>query len=219
LEVAIGSENWPLVAVAIHTGLRRSEQFQLRWEDIDFATGIVTIPRSKHGGLRRVRMNDTVRELLRVRPSRLKSPYVFPSSTGESALDACDFVRRVFVPALRKAAIEGLRWHDLRHTFASRLVMAGVDLRTVQELLGHKTPAMTLRYAHLSPEHQLDAVQRLNRTPTATATATSEHDNTAAVTGGAEVIELPSESSGGAWNRTTDLGIMRPVKGEEEPET
>ena len=52
-------------------------------------------------------------------------------------------------------------WHDLRHTFASRLVMAGVDIRTVQELMGHKTIQVTLRYAHLAPQHQLEAVQRL----------------------------------------------------------
>ena len=68
-----------------------------------------------------------------------------------------------FVPALPTAKIEGARSHDLRHTFASPLVMAGVDLRTVQDLLGHKTLAMTLWYSRLSPAHQLDAVQRLNR--------------------------------------------------------
>jgi site-specific recombinase XerD len=99
---------------------------------------------------------------------------VFPSATGETTLDACNFVRWVFVPALAAADIDGFRWHDLRHMFASRLVMAGVDLRTVQELMGHKTLAMTLRYSQLSPAHQLDAVQRLNAAPTATSTATSD---------------------------------------------
>src|SRR5947208_3651899 len=79
---------------------------------------------------------------------------------------------RVFVPALREAGIGNLHWHDLRHTFASRLVMKGVDLRTVQELMGHKTIAMTLRYSHLSPAHQLEAVQRLTRKSTGTTTGT-----------------------------------------------
>ena len=210
LREVVGEDSWPLVAVALHTGLRRSEQFNLQWEHVDFTTGILTVPRSKHGHARRVPMNDTVRALLRGRPNRLKGSYVFPSATGETALDANNFVRRVFVPALTKAKVEGFRWHDLRHTFASRLVMAGVDMRTVQELLGHKTLTMTLRYSHLSPAHQLDAVQRLNEKPTATTTATSESTEKKPLAAGAEVVDFPEERSGGAQNRTADLGIMRP---------
>jgi integrase len=91
LRAAVEDSSWALVAVAIHTGLRRSEQFGLRWENVDFATGILTVPRSKHGGARRVPMNDTVRDALRALPSRLKGPYVFPSATGETPLDACNF--------------------------------------------------------------------------------------------------------------------------------
>ncbi len=210
LRESIGETHWPLVAIAIHTGLRRSEQFHLRWEHVDFATGILTVPQTKHGGSRRVPMNDTVRGILRARPGRLKSPYVFPSATGETAVDACNFVRRVFVPALDAATIEGFRWHDLRHTFASRLVMAGVDLRTVQELMGHKTMAMTLRYSHLSPAHQLDAVQRLNADPSATRTATSDPSRKVVVGASTQVLDATAEMNGDAWNRTTDLGIMRP---------
>ena len=82
-----------------------------------------------------------------------------------------------------KAGIQDFRWHDLRHMFASRLVMAGVDIRTVQELMGHKTIQVTLRYAHLAPRHQLEAVQRLcdtgstpeGSTDTKTSTRNLEH--------------------------------------------
>jgi len=66
-----------------------------------------------------------------------------------------------FEPAVRKAGINGFTWYCVRHTFASRLVMAGVDLRTVAELMGHKTIQMTMRYAHLAQEHKLEAMERL----------------------------------------------------------
>jgi integrase len=210
LQKAIGKTEWPMVAVAIHTGLRRSEQFNLCWENVDFNTGIITVPRSKHGEARRLPMNDTVREILRSRPSRLKSAYVFPSATGETPLDGQNYVNRVFLPALKAAKVDGFTWHCLRHTFASRLVMKGVDMRTVQELLGHKTLAMTERYSHLSPAHQLDAVQRLNQKPSDTSTDTEAVQHKTAVAAGAEVVDLPLKPSGGARNRTADLGIMRP---------
>ena len=210
LRTVVGETHWPLVAVALHTGLRRAEQFQLRWRDVDFATGVLTIPRSKHGEVRRVPMNETVRAVLAAQPSRLRSPFVFASATGATPLDSQNFMNRTFVKALRAAAIADFTWHCLRHTFASRLVMAGVDLRTVQELLGHKTLAMTLRYAHLSPGHQLDAVRRLDAAPTGTRTGTDDPRANGAADDGAEVLDLATEKNGGAQNRTGDLGIMRP---------
>ena len=207
LRKAIGEDEWPMVAVAMHTGLRRAEQFKLRWEHVDFTNGILTVPRSKHGETRRVPMNDTVRDLLRTCTSRLKSAYVFPSETDETPIDACNYVRRVFMRAIEAAGVENFHWHDLRHTFASRLIMAGVDLRTVQELMGHKTITMTLRYAHLSPAHQLDAVQRLNRKPTDTATDTTPDGGGSTEMPGGEVVELSEEREAGARSRTADLLI------------
>src|SRR5262249_22822554 len=105
LRAALGEDQWPMVAVAINTGLRQGEQFKLRWEHVDFTNRILTIPRSKHGEARTVPMNETVRELLRSLPSRLKSPYVFPSATGETPINPANYLYRVFGPALRRAGI------------------------------------------------------------------------------------------------------------------
>jgi site-specific recombinase XerD len=85
--------------------------------------------------------------------------------------NAANFMSRVFLPALAAAKIENLHWHDLRHTFASRLVMAGVPLYTVSKLLGHTSFAMTQRYAHLAPGHLLDAVRHLDASGTRSGTS------------------------------------------------
>jgi len=95
-----------MVAVAMHTGLRQAEQFKLKWEHVDFTTGILTVPRSKHGEIRRLPMNDTVREILRMRNSCFKTQYVFPSETGETPIDACNYMRGVFVSAIEAAGID-----------------------------------------------------------------------------------------------------------------
>ena len=87
------------------------------------------------------------------------TPHVFLNYRSESLMGP----REWFEGILKQAKVENFSWHCLRHTFASRLVMAGVDLRTVQELMGHKTIQMTLRY-HLAPKHQLAAVNRLCET-------------------------------------------------------
>ena len=114
---------------------------------------------------RELPMNDIVhRALLAVR-KKADSPWVFCKRNGERYGN----VRKAFETARKRAGIVDFRFHDLRHTFASHLVMAGIDLKTVQELLGHKSFEMTLRYAHLSPEHKKRAIdilgKRLARNP------------------------------------------------------
>ncbi|SPQ01565.1 Phage integrase family protein (fragment) [Candidatus Sulfobium mesophilum] len=90
----------------------------------------------------------------------------FDSATGKPYGD----VKRSFNTATRRAGIRDFHFHDLRHTFASHLVMAGVDITTVKELLGHRTLTMTLRYAHLAPSHKVKAVELLNETLTGSPT-------------------------------------------------
>jgi len=145
----------PIVAVALNTGMRIGEILSLKWGDIDFRGRIIYIMDSKSGEKREVPLNRTLYvALLGVRKHR-DSPFVFCGKDGKPRKD----IRGAFKAALKKAEIEDFRFHDLRHTFASHLVMRGVDIKTVQELLGHKTMEMTLRYSHLSPDHKRRAVE------------------------------------------------------------
>lgn len=153
--------DFEVIELAINTGLRRSELFNWKWTDTDFRNGVVTINRSKSGERRYVALNARVLEILRSRQKRFKSEYVIPGRNPLLPANAHSFVTTVFVPALKLAGVHNFRFHDCRHTFASRLIMAGVNLRTVQELMGHKTIQMTLRYAHLAPAHLKEAVNRL----------------------------------------------------------
>ena len=201
----------PHSAIALNTGFRQGNQFRLRWADVNFDTGLIRARGTKSGDDYHVPMNDELRAVLGVLPSRLRSEWVFPSETGTTALDAKNYIHRVFTPALRRARLTGFRWHDLRHSFASRLVMKGVDLTTVKELMGHKTIAMTLRYAHLSPAHRLDAVQRLSRPTNDTATSTKAGPAAAVNQSASEVRELPAETSGRCRDRTGDPRLVRPM--------
>lgn len=158
LASVLDAEQFALVEFAILTGLRRSEQFGLRWEDVDLRNSVLTIPVSKNGERRHVQLSQRVLGILRGLPSRMRSEWVFPSRKGTTPLEANNFYHRVFTPALKEAGIKNFVWHDLRHTFGSRLAMAGVDLRSIQELMGHKSIQMTLRYSHLSKSHLKRAV-------------------------------------------------------------
>jgi len=163
--MATDPESWALVEFAFHTGLRRAEMFTLVWTNVNLKNKVITIPRAKSGKARYVSLNSRVMEILRDLPSRMRGRWVFVSSNGSTPMIGSNFVKRVFRPALNKAGIEGFRWHDLRHTFASRLVMRGTDLRSVMELMGHKDIKHTMRYSHLSNSHLDRAVEVLVRPP------------------------------------------------------
>jgi site-specific recombinase XerD len=144
-------EHLPEMVLALHTGIRLSEQYGLLWENVSLPLRTLTIPKSKNGSMRHVPLNQAaVKALEELRKQYRDSEFVC-GGTKEP--------RRWFE---QEAKVLNFSWHCLRHTFASRLVMAGVDLRTVQELLGHKVIAMTVRYAHLAPKHTLAAVERLD---------------------------------------------------------
>jgi len=147
------------VLVLLNTGLRKSEFLGLRWRDVDFKAGVLTIPRSKNGEARHVPMNATVREILARFPRPLdRAALVFPN--GESKRDL-RWAEKTVPAAVSAAKIEDFRLHDTRHTFASRLAIEGVDLLALKALGGWKTLSMVQRYAHLSPGHQRSAIERL----------------------------------------------------------
>jgi len=174
LRVRVGEDHWPVVELALNTGLRRAELFGLRWGNVDFKTNVLTIPRAKAGRARRVPMNSRVRDLLRALPSRLKGDWVFPQRQRRDGTGFSELHEPRFHSCGERRRDQDFRWHDLRHTFASRLVMKGVDIRTVQELLGHADIRMTLRYSHLSPAHLLDAVEKLAEKESGTGSGTSD---------------------------------------------
>jgi integrase len=148
----------PIVEVALLTGMRRGELLGLQWEQI--RNGFIYLTETKSGKARQIPINDRLAEVFKEvrRSNQLKSPYVFCGSNGNRFME----VKKSFASACRKAGIEAFRFHDLRHTFASQLIMRGASLKAVQELLGHSDFKMTMRYAHLSHEHLRDSVNLLN---------------------------------------------------------
>jgi integrase len=155
-----------VVLTALHTGMRKSEIFNLRWDQINLVERFVLLPDSKNGDSRGVPITETMIGVLQnIRAeqdaSGQKSPWVFPSPvTGKPMRYDTNTAWRT---AQRKSGIEDFRFHDLRHTTASYLRMAGVDLLTIKEILGHKDIRMTARYAHISPTHRLDAIGKLDQ--------------------------------------------------------
>jgi integrase len=126
---------------------------------VDLKNGFILIPKTKNNERLEVPINETLRATLEGLPRRIDGGYVFyDPKTDKPYKD----VKRSFGSALGRAKITDFHFHDLRHTFASHLLMAGVDLTSVKELLGHKDIKMTLRYAHLAPSHKVKALNILD---------------------------------------------------------
>jgi integrase len=150
------SDGWEF-DLALNTGMRRGEQFFLEWKNVDMERGILTV-RGKTGQRHVVANSSAVAALRELWKATGERQFVSPGNDGKKKRDS----RRWLEKAAKDAGVTDFHWHDLRHTFASRLVMNGVDIRTVQELLGHKSIVMTMKYAHLAPDHRQAAVEKMN---------------------------------------------------------
>ena len=148
--------------IAVNTGARRSEMYRATWPNVDLEHSVLTVPRSKHGDTRYVTLNSTAAAILKFLQPRdgddEQDEHVFLSMRTKAPLTGN---RHWFEDAVEKAGIKDFTWHCLRHTFGSRLAARGVDLRKIQELMGHKTLAVTVRYTHLSQPELLAAVEQL----------------------------------------------------------
>jgi len=168
--LAASPDKWrPLLLCALRTGMRRGELLALRWQDVDFKRRVITVRHSlymdtltptKSYAAREIRMTrDLFEALLSLR--HLKGPFVFCQDDGRPLRRAA--VRSAFDIARRKAGVKRVRFHDLRHSFASQVAMSGVPIKTLQELLGHSDLKMTQRYAHLTPACREEAICTFER--------------------------------------------------------
>jgi integrase/recombinase XerD len=148
----------PVVTVALETGLRKGELLGLEWDRVDLSRGVLRLEVTKSGKRREVPMRQAVYTTL----AGLPEPH-------EGRVWRTGSVRKAFENAVTGVKLEDFHFHDLRHTFASTYVMRGGSLPALQQILGHATLAMTMRYSHLSPRHLRDEMEK---TDTATAVPT-----------------------------------------------
>jgi integrase len=148
----------PMVILALNTGMRRGELFQLEWSAVSLSTRTITVraTTAKSAKTRYIHLNDQAYATLTAwQKIHGKNELVFPNPATDKALTT---VKKTWAALMTRASISNFRFHDMRHDFASQLVMGGVDLNTVRELMGHATLEMTLRYAHLAADHKAAAV-------------------------------------------------------------
>lgn len=151
-----------IILIAVNTGMRRGELLSLKWKDVDVKEQIITLWDTKNREKRHIYMNSVVADaFIGVRGSDT-SDYVFLGKEGNTYISE-SYVSHMFSRFVEQAGIKDFRYHDMRHTFGIWLAMEGFSLKTIQELFGHKFIEMTLRYAHLSPEHKKMAVERMER--------------------------------------------------------
>lgn len=147
-----------IVICALHTGMRKGEILALRWPDVDFEQRLIKVEQAKTHSKKYIPINETLLALLKELPRPEGCDHVFANESGKPYKE----IDANWYRALKRAGLK-VRFHDLRHTFASRLVQDGVPLKEVKELLGHKTLKVTERYAHLAPENLRAAVAKLDK--------------------------------------------------------
>ena len=150
----------PLVTLALNTGMRQGELLNLKWEDVNLERGLITVKQGKTLRLKTIAINAPAKDALNWLSENRYGEYLFMWPWGDKIGKVT--IYDAFKKACSAAQVSEFRFHDLRHTFASHLVMAGVDLVTVKELMGHVGIAMTVRYSHLVPEHKAQAVTKLS---------------------------------------------------------
>lgn len=138
-----------LIQLLLATGMRRGEAMTAKWEHVDLATKSLLLPQTKSGKQRTVLLNEQAAAILAGLPRVRGNPYVFPGNKPGTHITEPKFAHE---RACKRAGIKNLRIHDLRHTFASLAVSNGASLYTVQALLGHASPIMSQRYAHLASD-------------------------------------------------------------------
>jgi len=176
LEACAKSKNKQLraaVVVALNTGLRRGELMGLTWNRVDLSRGVIRLELTKSGRRREVPMNDdSYQGLVSLGPK------------ADGRVFKTRYIQTAYNNAVAAARLDDVNFHTLRHTFASWAVMRGVTLKELQELLGHASLAMTMRYAHLAPEHLRTAVSRL------AGLASSESTSVSAQASAQEPVEI-----------------------------
>ena len=171
VDAGADDEGRVLLLCALHTGMRKGEQAALEWRDIDWTRNELVVRRSrpttlklagptKNGRTRRIPLTGELAAGLR-RIRHLRGPLVFCRPDGKY-LESWD-MNKVLKQALKGARLRHIRWHDMRHTFASQAVARGVPLNVVQAWLGHTTITMTMRYAHLAPDGGSEWIRVLER--------------------------------------------------------
>jgi integrase len=160
-EVYLNGQLAEIIKIALYTGMRQSEIMNLKWSDIDLFRKVISVTKTKNKDPKTLPMNQTVYEIFLKKSKVISlSGYVF--GTGNGTMVRTRNMLREFYKALKKARITNFRFHDLRHSFATRLVQAGVDLYSVAKLLGHRDITTTQRYAHHCPESLRQSVNILD---------------------------------------------------------
>lgn len=155
---ASASHLQPIILTALNSGMRLREILYLKLDDVDLDYRVITVRHTKSAKERKIPVNTLLLETLKTQRAKARGEWVFPCPGTDKPMDG---IKTAWQGALRRAGIEHCRFHDLRHTSATYMVLNGVDLATVKEILGHSDIRLTMRYTHPTTRAKRDAVETL----------------------------------------------------------